>query len=328
MRHLRRIVLAVMTATCLLGGAAPAQAADAGDSCGTASPIATGTAWTSEMTETGDRDWFRFSLTAKRRVIITLGALPANARLDLYRACADHLAGSDRGGQGFEELVRVLDPGTYRLRVRPVGSWAHAMTYRVRVRVPPKAVLVLSSSGWNEFPGTPRVVGEVLNNTGQAREDVRIRIRFYDAKDRLVHVGYTYARRERFGPGQRSMFVWSYEPISGYHHHRAEVVDAPLASLPPFTGLRVHPSGTTDRGFGVLAYEGTIENTTGFAVTIVRAMVTIYDRLGRVRNAEFAGLGDDERLGPFESGPYEVSLNDRNTGDKVVITAHGYKGPR
>lgn len=327
MRRLRHVGLAIAIASCAMAGTAPAQAADAGDSCGRATPIATGTTWTTERLRNGDRDWLRFSLSTRRRVIITLGALPANARLDLYRSCSSHLASSDRPDTGFEEVARMLRPGNYQIRVRPVGTWARSMAYRVRVRVPSRTVGVLSSSGWNEFPDQPRVAGEVLNNTGRAREDVRIRIRFYDAKDRLIHVGYTYARRERLGPGQRSMFVWANVTIPGYDHHRTTVVDAPLASLPPFAGLRVHPSGTTDLGFGVLGYDGTIENTTAYPVTLVRVMVTVYDGLGRVRNAEFAPLADDDRLGPFESEPYEVVLNDRNTGDKVVTTVHGYKGP-
>jgi hypothetical protein len=324
MQRLRSLGLIAATTLALVGGPPVQAGTDAADTCGAATPI--GTAWITELSGTGDRDWFRFSLAARRRVIVTLGALPAGARLDLYRACSDHVAGSDRPGQHFEELVRVLDAGTYRIRVRPLGTWVQPMPYRVRVNVPPGTVHVLSSSGWNEFPDKPRIAGEVLNNTGQARQDVRIRIRFYDAADHLIRVGYTYARRERFGAGQRSMFVWSAVTIPGYHHHRAKVVGAPLADLPPFRGLEVHPSGTTDEGFGVLSYNGSLENTTAFTVTIPRVMVTIYDGLGRVRNADFASP-DDEPLDPFESSPYSVVINDRNTGDRVVTKAHGYKGP-
>ncbi|MET0772420.1 MAG: FxLYD domain-containing protein [Candidatus Limnocylindrales bacterium] len=325
MRRLRYLVLMAVLATGALATSAPVRA-DTADSCGTATPIATSPDWTSDTLETGDRDWYRFSLSIRRRVIITLGALPANARLDLYGACSNHLAESDRPGQGFEELVRMLDPGTYRVRIRPVGTWAQAMPYRLRVRAPRRAVVVLSSSGWNEFPTQPRVVGEVLNNTGSAREDVRIRIRFYDAAGRLLRTGVTFARRERFGPGQRSMFVWANEIIPGYDHHEVEVTDAPIASVPPTTGLVVHREGTSDHGFGVLSYDGTLENTTRFTVTQPRVSVTIYDGLGRVRNADFAGT-DVDPLGPFESGAYTVLLNDRNTGDKVVIAGHGNRGP-
>lgn len=324
MRRLRHLVLMVALAMGVVAGPAPVRA-DTADSCGSATRIATSTAWTSDMLETGDRDWYRFTLSARRRVIITFGALPANARLDLYRACSAHITMSDRPGQGFEELVRTLDRGTYRVSVRPVGTWLQAMPYRLRVRVPPQAVVVLSSSGWNEFPSKPRVVGEVLNNTGRARESVRVRIRFYDAADHLLRVGYTYARRERFGPGRRSLFVWSAVTIPGYHHHEVVVVDAPLASLPPTTGLVVHPSGTSDHGFGVLSYDGTLENTTGSTVRIPRVLVTVYDGLGRVRNADYAAT-DVEPLGPLESSTYMVVLNDRNTGDKVVAVGHGFGG--
>jgi hypothetical protein len=318
----------VVLAIGAVAGPAPVRA-DTADSCGSATPIATSTAWTSDMLEAGDRDWYRFTLSIRRRVIITLGALPANARLDLYGACSDHRAESDRPGQGFEELVRMLDPGTYRIRVRPVGTWVQAMPYRLRVRAPQRAVVVLSSSGWNEFPDKPRVVGEVFNNTSRARESVKVRIRFYDAAGRLLRSGSTYARRERFSPGQRSMFVWHAVTIPGYHHHEVEVIDAPRAQLPPTTGLVVHRDGTSTPGFGVLVYDGTLENTIRFTVRITRVLVTIYDGLGRVRNADYAGtgpLGDIERLGPFESDEYHVWVDQRNTGDKVVIVGHGFGG--
>ncbi len=103
---------------------------DAGDTCATASPVATG-AWASDRPSGGgDEDWFRFTLGSKVRTIVTLGNLPVNARLELYKTCGTtRLAVSDRAGVTFEEITQVLAAGTYRVRVSmPSDDWSASHT--------------------------------------------------------------------------------------------------------------------------------------------------------------------------------------------------------
>ena len=198
----------------------------------------------------------------------------------------------------------MLNPGTYRIRVRPVGAWVQAMPYRVRARMPPRAVVVLSSSGWNEFPTQPRVVGEVLEQHGPGTGAAAGRLRDPDFLPMPPITSSGRVSPMHAGSGSvpaSARCSCGVETIPGYHHHEVEVTDAPLASLPPFTGLEVHPSGTSDHGFGVLSYDGTLENTTGVTVTVPRALVTI---LRAVVCGTRTSATDVEPLGPFESSSF------------------------
>ena len=157
------------------------------------------------------------------------------------------------------------------------GAFNSATPYGLKVRTLPEKVLILSSSGWEEFPDEPRIVGEVLNNTDVEREDVAIKIRFYNAANVLLATRTTYARRERFNGRQRSMFVWSYVEFPGYDHYSVAIKKAPVATYPVFTGLSVHPVSATPDGFGGIDFTGNLHNSTAFHVGIPRVMLTIYD---------------------------------------------------
>jgi hypothetical protein len=299
---------------------------DASNTCLAATPIAVSSAWTNDtIGSTTDVDWFRFTVPGSRYVMITLGNLMVDARLDLYAGCGKHVAGSNRPGNQYEEIYRKLTPGTYRIRVSGVGGAYSMAPYSVRVRPLGSGVVVLSSSGWNEFANTPRIAGEVINDSVSAREDVEIWIRFYDKANTLIGTPMrTWARRERFWPGQRSMFLWDNETIAGFDHYTVAVGNAPVAGVAPYAGLVVHPGAQTLDGFGGMYFNGTLQNTTGHAVGVPRVMLTIYDALGQVRNAGFT----DTEPGPMaahSTNPYEIHLNDRTTGNRVVFTAHGYQ---
>lgn len=319
------LIGAALLAAALVAPAPVAAGVDVPNTCATAQTIAPDGSWSVDAIGfAGDQDWYRFTLGSSRRVMITLGNLLVNGRLELYRSCGHLLATSDRSGVQYEELYRALSAGTYRVRVSSaVGAFSLAR-YSVRVRSLREGVVVLSSSGWEQYPSKPRIVGEVLNNTAKSREDVKIRVRFYDDSNGLLATKYTWARRERIGPRLRSMFVHAYETIPGYDHYAVSVAKAPLASVEPLSGLIVHPGGTTPDGFGGLTYDGTLENTTAHAVGIPRVMVTIYDGLGRVRNADFNDTAPDP-MAAGSTNVYEVYFADRTTGNRVTIVAHGYR---
>ena len=326
----RGVVLLVLASFLLVPSTPAAAGIDAPDTCAAATPITPGTAWVSDsLTPAGDRDWYRFTLTGSSRMLITLGGLAINARLDLYGACGAILASSDRSGRTYEDLSRILPAGTYRVRVMASGGASTARLHSLQVRTIPDRVIVLSSSAWIPFPSTfpqrPRVVGEVINGTRENRQDIKIRIRFYDATDLLIDSRFTWARRERIKPGARSMFTayWG-EDVPGFDHVRVSVARAPMADEPPTPGLAASLGGTTPDGFGGLTYWGTLTNTGGRAIGTSRVMVTVYDALGRVRNADFSDPAPDP-LPAGASTPWEVHLDDRTTGNRVVITPHGYR---
>ena len=319
-----RAAAAVLLATLLVPAATPAlAAADAANTCASATALPTG-AWHRESLSTPtDVDWYRFSTASTVRAVITLGGLDTNDRMDLYSSCGTLLATSNRSGSKYEELYRALPPGTFRLRIRHASGPASTHRYGVRVRLLGYTVQVLSSTGWLEYPNEPRVVGEVLNNTARPREDVRIRIRFYNAAGTLIRTGVTYARFERLPAWSRSMFVWSAETITGYDHYSIRVLDAPVASVRPFKALTVTPGPRTPDGFGGVTFNGTLNNPTALSVGIPRVMLTIYDGYGRVSNADFSDTSPDP-MAPHSSNPYGIYLSGHTTGNRMVYSTHGY----
>jgi hypothetical protein len=317
-------VAATLLAVLLLPAAAPVLAGgDAPNACGAALPLTPGTWHTEGLQSPADVDWYTFSSSATTRALITLGGLSANERLDLYSACGTLIGSSNRPGTQYEELYRAIPPGTFHVRVQHASGATSTDPYSVRVRLLTYTVQVLSTAGWLEYPNEPRIVGEVLNNTATPREDIRVRISFYNASNHLIRTGDTYARFERLPAWSRSMFVWADETITGYDHYTAQVVDAPTASDTPFTQLTVTPTTSTPDGFGGWYLDGMLNNPTARTVGVPRVMLTIYDGYGRVRNADFNDTSPDP-MAPHSSNPFEIYLSGRATGNRMVFSAHGY----
>ena len=66
---------------------------------------------------TDGRDYFRFTLTRTRSIVVFVSNLSANADLYLEDANGRVLSRSTNGGTNFESLLRTLDAGTYFIRV-------------------------------------------------------------------------------------------------------------------------------------------------------------------------------------------------------------------
>jgi hypothetical protein len=319
---LRLAILFLFGALILPAGAPVLASTDAPDSCGAAMPLAAHTWHRETISTSGDVDWFKFHLTATQWVLVTLGDLGADDRLDLFGACGHRLASSDRPGNQYEEIYQKLPAGSYRVRVRSSAGAVSSTAYALRIWPLAKGVYVLSSSGWDEFPSEPRVAGEVLNNTGKDRESIKIRVRFYDAANNLLATRHTWARADRLGAHERSMFVWADEVFAGYDHYRVKVVKAPLATVPAFSRMTVTPGGTTPDGYGGLTFHGKLTNPTPRNAGNPRVMLTIYDQLGRVKNADFTDPTPNPLLA-HSSTTFDIYLSDRNTGNRVAFTTYG-----
>jgi hypothetical protein len=325
-RTLSVVRLAVAGLLCLLlmPASVPALAdTDAANTCATATPLPGATWHTESLSSTADVDWYKFTTTASTRALITLGNLAADERLDLYGACGTLLATSNRPAPQYEEIYSALPAGTFRVRVQHASGASSTHAYAVRVRLLSYTVQVLSSSGWLEYPNSPRIVGEVLNNTATPREDISVRIRFYNAAGALIHTGVTFARLERLPAWTRSMFVWGNETITGYDHYTVQVLNAPGASGRPFTALEVTSGGYAPDGFGGATYSGNVFNPSARFVGVPRVMLTIYDTYGRVSNADFNDTTPDP-MAPYSSNAYEIYFSGHATANRMVFSTHGY----
>ena len=277
---------------------------DAPDSCGTATTASKTSSWLSDRSSgNGDVDWFRFTLSSKRRVVVTLGDLPVNARLDLYSSCSKRLAGSDDTGTRYEEITRVLGAGTYRVKVSfPSGTWSgtpYALKFRVMSSgMPVKSTRITSGAGGG---GPIRIVGEVLNNTGVTRGRATITATFKDKAGRTVakRTGLGFARR--LGDGSVTPFVIS-GSVPAYASISYSVTTASLTALRKLSlatlTRTVNPNGTVTE-------KGTVKNTGTTTASSVMVVRTWYGRRGEVLDRGYAYVSPST-LGPGKTGSFTV----------------------
>ena len=273
--------------------------ADAPDTCASARAITPG-AWTSERASgDGDQDWFKFSLTGKRRTVVTLGDLPVNARLELYSGCSTLLASSDQAGTRFERISRSLPAGTYRVRVL-VPSGASSLTpYVVQaLAVGPTVAFQSKSSAWSA--GTLRVVGEVVNGTGKTVGRVAVSATFRDAGGNVVATlnGSTFANR--LGDGATSSFVVSGK-VPAYSTVSWALV--PGAAGPVRT-LSLHAFATTTGTGGTVTESGKVRNDGSTTATAVAVARTWYGSRGQVIEVRIVNVNPTTlpagRVGTFQ----------------------------
>ena len=79
-------------------------------------------------------DYFSFSLTAAREVMVRLREMERNADLFLEDQDGNVLASSTKSGTADEAIFHELDPGTYYIRVKAmqIGSNIYKLRYRAR----------------------------------------------------------------------------------------------------------------------------------------------------------------------------------------------------
>jgi len=280
------VLLAILAAGCLLiPGTVLAADDDRPDDCLAASAARLGGWHESAVDAPGDVDWYRFTTTADRPVLITLGDLATDLRLDLHADCGTSLASSDQAGTGYEEITRPLTAGTYHVAVAGAGNAAG--TYALRFRTLAPRVVVLSSRSFMESSRL-RVVGEVLNAGPESRQAIRLRILFYDETAAFLGDATTRVRMEQLAPGQRAMFLW-YETEQdaappGVEHVRISVEEVAPATADRVADLVVVPRPTAVE-FGGGVFEGIVRNDSPLTLKDHRVTVTLYDDRGRVLNA-------------------------------------------
>jgi hypothetical protein len=286
-RRVRSVLPAILAVGyLLLPGMVLAADDERPDDCLAASAARPGGWHESAVDAPGDVDWYRFTTTADRPVLITLGDLVTDLRLDLHAACGTSLASSDQAGTGYEEIARTLPAGTYHVAVAGRGTATGAYALRFRALAP--RVVVLSSRSFMESSRL-RVVGEVLNAGPEARQAIRLRILFYDENDAFLGDATTRVRIEQLAPGQRAMFLW-YETDQdaappGVDHIRVSIEEvAPATADRAVADLVVVPRPAAVE-FGGGVFEGIVRNDSPLTLRDHRVTVTLYDDRGRVLNA-------------------------------------------
>lgn len=294
---------------------------DAPNSCNAARVERRAAAWRSGRLGSGsDVDWYRFTMASKGTIRLLLGDLPVGASLTLYKGCSEELAFQNRSGTAAEEIVRLLSTGTYAVKVAATGA-ASSSPYALQIlRLPPNTSVQSSSS--HAIGGQLHVVGEVWNESTNARGPITVTVKYLNASG--VVLATTTGETEVMAPGRnRAPFRVSRSLPAGFASVRVSVSSVPASK----TVVPLTVSGTTSTFVGGRwRVQGTV--TAPSAVHTVRVVMVQYDDRGRVIDVTRATLGIAPRtqMGSAESTTFDAwSTYTGGAPDRVRIVAIGLR---
>jgi glucose/arabinose dehydrogenase len=277
---------------------------DAADSCSSAATVATG-GWISDRPSgNGDVDWYRFSLKAGHRMVITAGDLAVDGRIDLYASCSVRLATVDANPDArYEELTRVLSAGTYRVKVSFPGGARSDSPYAVRFRAMASGLSVKSSrTTAGSGGGAVRIVGEVLNNTGGTAGRPTVKATFRSSGGSVVATLSAKAFAGRLGDGAVTPFAIT-GSVPTYASVSFTVTGGPLS---PRRSLDLTSLTRTTNGGGTVTERGTVKNVGSTTARSVAAARTWYGPRGEVLDRGSAFVSPST-LAPGKSGTFTIT---------------------
>jgi hypothetical protein len=275
---------------------------DAPDTCAEAAPLARDVWVAQHTTGADDEDWYAFDLQSAREAVISLGDLPLDASLDLYGACGTLLATSDAPGTHFEELVRTLPAGSYRLRVRVPSGEDASTPWVLRLSTSGTKVIVKSARATRTSGGSVRISGEVLNLTGTQTGRATVVAQLRDSAGRVVGT----VTGQTFAPRLVDRGVSSFR-IQGKGPRFSSVTFKVTPGIPVADRLLVlRRVTTTAHPDGTATITGRVRNDDTRRAPDVAVAWTWYSRRGEVLEVRIAATVPS-RLEPGEKGRFTLT---------------------
>ena len=161
------------------------------------------------------------------------------------------------------------------------------------------------------FPNVEwEIFGEVLNNTSDYQTDVTLTATYYDSSNAVLGTRSTMAMLDVVKPGSRSPFKIEKVHFPGYDHYKVSVSSATVTATKPVAVTAsdvdwylVFPS--------TIHFTGTIDNDHSFTILSPMVAVTLYNVLGKVRDAG-AAFTDASTLAPGEQSAFDVIFMDHH----------------
>ncbi len=329
-RTIRRIALAAI-AIASYGMPVTAAAADAPGGCSTSAPARTKNVWLSETIGTPtDVDWYRFTVARGTRAIVTLGNLPADYELRVFRSCSTLIQSSNRSGRQFEEAYAYLPAGTYFARVSGVAGATSTIAYALQFRPLAWGLPILSSTTWTDGSGRLHVAGEVLNNTAEPRRWIQVDASLLNADGTTIGSALGYTDMPTLEPWSRSPFEIVTGKPTGYARTTLRICTpegtggcaSGQATAVPSGGLAVSAAPSFVDSAGQAHYPGTIRNDRSTTARQVLAHVTVYDASGNVSGLAVGPAGSGT-VAAGASAAYEVVATGGTAPNRVVSVASG-----
>ena len=207
-----------------------------------------------------DKDWFRYVITHSGRAVITLGSLPANYNLAVYRENGSRIAGSDHGGKGFERIYFTAEPGTYFVRVASTRGFSRT-PYRLWLRTLSATLALQGFSVPKINNGYPFVVGEFANTTGDWLRVDFVAVNSIAADGRVLKRDGLALQQWRVAPyGLLHVASGTGLKLTADHDHYQLSARASVIAAVSLAGLK-RTSGPVVKQHGYRVHTGTVSNS-------------------------------------------------------------------
>lgn len=331
LRRTVRVVALAALAIASFGMPGTAAAADAPGSCSTSAAARTKNAWlTGTIGSATDVDWYRFNVSTGTRAIVTLGNLPANYELRVYRGCSTLVGSSNRSGRQFEDIYAYLAAGSYFVRISGVAGASSPATYALRFRTVAWGLRILSSTTWTDGSGYLHIAGEVLNNTAEPRRWVQVDASLLNADGVTIGSAVGYSDIPTLAPWTRSPFEIVTRKPSGYTRTTLRICTPSgtggcatgQVTSAPATGLTVAAAPSFLDAAGRRHYTGTVRNDRTSTARQILAHVTVYDAYGNVSGLAIGPAGSGTVVAGESTG-YEVVGSGSAAPNRYTTAASG-----
>jgi len=156
--------------------------------------------------------------------------------------------------------------------------------------VPQRSEVALGLMGTNDYLddlGNLHVVGEVHNDMNYNVDRIRVRITFYDESGNVVEESIGSALLDLLVPGQRTPFVILWEDAGEWERFSLRATGRRTTARPDEGVAVVHSYARLDDA-GLYHVVGTLRNDGSNTAYYVKVVVSLYDALGKISNANFA----------------------------------------
>lgn len=317
------LVLAAGLSLGALAAPAPiAAATDASNACSTATAIPTTNVAADTIGGATDVDWWQFTVASSGGYTrLALVNLPQNYQMALYGSCTSPaIATSARPGKAFEEIIRGLAAGTYRVKVWGATATDFSGTsYSLRRTGYAGGALRLMESRAIGPKGAAsmRVVGRVINTSNTARTVATVLVT-YDAAGYVLTTSKDN-HLESIAPGAAMEFEHEAPSTSGWDSYTVYVTPfTPPYPIVPAASFPLSNSGYHVDSSGAYVYTGDVTNKYGSQVREIHVYVAVYSNTtGSLTNMRRGIVGG--WIAPGEVASYSVTFPAGEPGTGFVV---------
>ncbi len=174
---------------------------------------------------------------------------------------------------------------------------------------PHPAEIVLGLMGTNDFLdelGDLHVVGEVHNDSTDNVDEIRVRMIFYDEDGNILEESTGSPLLDLLVPGQRTPFAVTWRDPGAWERFSLRATGR-LTTERPAEGIEVVHSYARLDDAGLYHVVGTLRNDGTATGYYVKAVVSLYDSLGKIFNAGFS-YAEPARIAPGMTASFDCAF--------------------